>query len=159
MNLDIGAEAMVNADFTLASGSLPPYANVAGHESDGTPLYVARAEYEGGHHPGKYRSGWNAASISYGGREVWVPNYYVWTGRLSDGSPGQWVSIDAAASFDPVWCGAESDLTPLYAARAYHEGSLQLGKWRKDWTLASIPYGGQELWLPAEILCPGTQID
>jgi Protein of unknown function (DUF3421) len=150
----------VTAHFTPAHGTLPSYANQAGHESDKTPLYVARAEYEGGTHPGKYRSGWNAASISYGGREVWVPDYAVWTGHLSDGSPGQWVSIDAALRFDPVFCGAESDLTPLYAARASHGGSLQLGKWRKGWTAASIPYGGQELWLTsAEVLCPGVPLD
>jgi hypothetical protein len=69
------------------------------------------------------------------------------------------VSIDAALSFDPVFCGAEGDLTPLYAARAIHEGSLQLGKWRKGWTVASIPYGGQELWLAGEVLCPGVPLD
>lgn len=150
---------MVTAHFTPAHGTLPTNANKAGHEPDNTPLYVARAEHEGGTHPGKYRSGWNAASISYGGREIWVSAYEVWTGHLSDGSPGQWVSIDAALSFDPVFCGAEGDLTPLYAARASHEGSLQLGKWRKGWTVASIPYDGQELWLAGEVLCPGVPID
>jgi hypothetical protein len=61
-----------------------------------------------------------------------------------------------AEGFDPVWCGAEHDLTPFYAARVHHAGSLQVGKWRKDWAVASIPYDGQELWLAgAEVLCPG----
>jgi DM9 repeat len=150
---------MAKAHFTLAQGTLPTNATKAGKEADGTALYVARVEYEGGHHPGKYREGWRAASISYGGREVWVPEFYVWTGLLTDGSPGQWVPIPAEG-FDPVWCGAEHDLTPLYAARVHHAGSLQLGKWRKGWTAASIPYGGQELWLAgADVLCPGVPLD
>ena len=45
----------------------------------------------------------------------------------------------------------------FYAARAWHEGGLQLGKWRKDWTAASFPYGGGEIWVPNfEVLVAGT---
>jgi uncharacterized protein DUF3421 len=155
-----GTETAATPHFTLAHGTLPSYANQAGNEPDNTPLYVARAASGGGTHPGKYRADWKAASISYDGAEVWVDAYEVWTGHLSDGSPGQWVRIEDALSFDPVVCGHEGDLTPLYAARVHHGGGLQLGKWRKGWTVASIPYGGQELWLAgAEVLCPGVPLD
>ena len=87
---------MAKAHFTLAQGTLPSNATKAGNEADGTALYVARAEYEGGHHPGKYRKGWRAASISYGGREVWVPAIL----RL-DRSTDRWKS--RAVGADP--CG------------------------------------------------------
>jgi Protein of unknown function (DUF3421) len=153
----------VTAHFQAAHGTLPTYANKAGHEADQTPLYLARALHEGGLHPGKYRAGWTAASISYGGGEVWISSYEVWTGRLSDGSPGTWIPSEDAQPggyWDPVVCGREADGTPLYAARAPHDGGMQVGKWRQGWTVTSIPYGGKELWLsPFELLCPGTDID
>ena len=79
------------AHFTQATGNLPPNANKVGYEPDRTPLYLARASHEGGLHPGKYRADWQAASISYGGAEVWAPAYEIWTGHLSDRSSGTWV--------------------------------------------------------------------
>ena len=50
-----------------------------GNEADGTPLYAARAEYQGGLHIGKWRKDWTSAAISFGGVEVWVPHFQVLT--------------------------------------------------------------------------------
>lgn len=58
-------------------GQIPKGAVVAGREADGTPLYVARAEYACGLHPGKVRPEFGAANIPYGGKEVKVSNYEV----------------------------------------------------------------------------------
>lgn len=35
----------------------------------------------------------------------------------------------------------------LYVAQAVINGSVQVGKVRSDWTKASIPYGGREIWV------------
>jgi hypothetical protein len=79
---------MATARFAPGRGGLPSGARQAGYESNHEILYVAHAAQDGGVHPGKYRPGWEAASIPYGGREVWVPGYEVWVGKLSDGSGG-----------------------------------------------------------------------
>jgi hypothetical protein len=149
---------MTTPKFAPGHGSLPASANRAGFESDHQLLYVARAAHAGGVHVGKYRRGWNAASISYGGAEIWLDDYEVWYGRLSDSSGGVWNSPDNVG--DAVACGHEADLAPLYAARARVNGSLQLGKWHKGWRAAAIPYGGTELWIERfEVLCSGTYFE
>ena len=87
-------------------------------------------------------------------RSPWVDDYEVWVGHLSDGSGGVWNPPNDTAG--AVQCGNEGDGTPLFAARANHDGGWHIGKWRKDWTAAAIPYGGSELWIDQfEVLCPG----
>jgi len=61
-------------------GAIPPGAVPAGFEGPadgGETLYVARAHYEGGLHPGKVRPAFGAANIPYGGKEVKVFEYEV----------------------------------------------------------------------------------
>ncbi len=59
------------------NGDIPSNAMIAGHEKDGTPLYVARAVYGGGLHPGKVRPGFKGANIPYGGKEITISQYEV----------------------------------------------------------------------------------
>ncbi|MEV4093202.1 DM9 repeat-containing protein [Streptosporangium saharense] len=149
---------MVTARFTPWNG-LPPEARQAGFEQDHQLLYLARAAYAGGLHLGKIRADWHRAAIPHGGQEVWADGVEVWTHRLSDASGGVW-NVPSGSPGDAVVCGHEADGTPLYAARAYHDGGLHLGKWRADWTAAAIPYGGQELWVSRfSVLHPGQYID
>jgi len=58
-------------------GAIPEGAIAAGHESNETVLFVARAEYEGGVHPGKVRPEFGGANIPYGGQEIKVNPYEV----------------------------------------------------------------------------------
>ncbi|MBI5516716.1 MAG: DUF3421 domain-containing protein [Deltaproteobacteria bacterium] len=58
-------------------GDIPGDAFEVGQESDGTPLYVARASWEGGLHPGKIRDGFRGVHLSYGGGEHEVASYEV----------------------------------------------------------------------------------
>ena len=146
---------MVTAHFTTGHGSVPANARRAGYEADRTLLYLAIGMVHGGTHPGKYREGWSAASVSYGGQEEWATDYAVWTGKLSDGSGGSWDPYQAGIESRAVQVGAEPGAA-LYAARSFHEGGWQVGKWRADWTAASIAYGGQEIWVTKfEVLVPG----
>jgi hypothetical protein len=148
---------MATAHFWPAPGLNP---RQAGTDDDGTPLFLAIGTIGGGVHPGKIRADWQKASISFGGAEEWVADPKVWVGNLSDGSPGSWCVPDQVADTSWVPVGNEADGTVLYAARAWHNGGHHVGKWRADWTVASIPYSGAELWLGGfEILCTGVDFD
>ena len=149
------------ADFTQATGNLPPNANKVGYEPDRTPLYLARASHEGGLHPGKYRADLaGSVDLLRRRRSLGARVRCIWTGHLSDRSSGTWIYWEDLNGWSPVECGHEADGTPLYAARAGQAGGEQIGKWRRGWTVASIPYGGAEVRSPRfEVLCPGTTID
>ena len=59
-----------------SNGDIPKNAVVGGDE-DGAKLYIARAFYRGGTHPGKIKEGWDGCNISYGGKEITLRNYEV----------------------------------------------------------------------------------
>ncbi len=59
-----------------SDGDIPRNAVVGGDE-DGAKLYIARAFYRGGTHPGKIKKGWDGCNIGYGGKEVTIRNYEV----------------------------------------------------------------------------------
>jgi len=58
-------------------GNVPANALIAGYENNGTPLYIARAIYNGSLVPGKVRPGFSGANIPYGGSEITVNPYEV----------------------------------------------------------------------------------
>lgn len=62
---------------TTVYAGLPPSAVYAGNDSDGTPIYVGRAFFEGQQLPCKVMPSKNAAYVSYAGREHFVSNYEV----------------------------------------------------------------------------------
>lgn len=142
------------AEFIEIQGSsLPARSMVVGREADGTALYLGRAFHAGSMIPGKYRNGWSSIAAPYGGGEMWLGSAAVYA-RVLTGSDetGIWLPPGEAAQAVPA--GWESDRTPLYAARAPHAGGIHIGKWRRDWSAAAIPYGGRELWLGNfEVLC------
>lgn len=58
-------------------GEVPPGAVVGGHEANGERLFICRAPYKGGFHPGKIRAAFRGCNIGYGGNEVTVNPYDV----------------------------------------------------------------------------------
>jgi hypothetical protein len=58
------------------NGYIPQNA-VEGGKENGQILYIARANYMGGIHPGKIRKGWDHCCISFDGKEVQLNNYEV----------------------------------------------------------------------------------
>lgn len=72
-------EVLVEAGTWIAgsNGQIPDGAIVCGREESGEPLFVARADFNGGVHPGKIRFDFRGAFISFNGKEVLVPNYEV----------------------------------------------------------------------------------
>jgi hypothetical protein len=121
-------------------GKIPDGAQSNGFEADGTPLWTARANYQGGVHPGKVRPAFGGANIPYGGNEVKVPDYEVLMER------GNWVpAAGGQVPTGAVPAGKEADGTVLYVARARYAGGLHQGKVRPAFKAANIPYGGHEI--------------
>jgi Protein of unknown function (DUF3421) len=117
----------------------PAYAFRGGNEADGSPLYIARIQHEGGVHIGKARQNAAEAFIPYGGAELIVDRYDVYVGK------GKWVSgTNGKSPKGAVMGGYEADGSPLYIARAYIGGGWHIGKARRNATEAFIPYGGRE---------------
>ncbi len=132
-----------------SQGGIPDGAVACGQEADGAPLYLARAYYNGGLHPGKVRPEFESANIPYGGDEVKVNPYEVYCGG------GTWVAASGGV-IPPgaVVCGYDTNGESLYAARAWYAGGLQIGKVRPEFESADIAYGGDEITVNSyEVLC------
>ena len=123
-----------------SGGRVPDGAAVAGFEANGEPLFVARAAYQGGIHPGKVRLAFGAANIPYGGAEVKVADYEVLLGEV------RWVKASGGRVPDgAVVAGFEANGEPLFVARATYQGGIHPGKVRLAFGAANIPYGGKEV--------------
>ncbi len=122
------------------SGSLPYGAAAVGRESYGPALYLVRAWYGRGLHPGKIRPGFGGAYLPYGGREVLARCYQVFMGG------GRWVRASGGRiPRGAIPVGREAGGQYLYAARAWYGGGLHPGKVRPGFRAAKIPYGGREV--------------
>ncbi|XP_044268897.1 uncharacterized protein LOC123014086 [Tribolium madens] len=122
------------------NGEVPPRA-FAGGEDNGEPIYVARANFNGGLIPGKLLASHGTAYVPWGGQENGVAEYEV----LCD-FPGNWVAC-SGANIPPnaVTAGQSEDGEPLYVGRVVHDGSLTVGKVQPSHGVVYIAYGGTEL--------------
>ncbi|KAF8644284.1 hypothetical protein AX16_008569 [Volvariella volvacea WC 439] len=125
----------------------PNNALVGGHEHDGSPIYIIRADHEDGIHPGNFTKKAQAV-IGYRGQEIIVNEFEVLTAR---DQPFTWVKASGPFSSSkldgasPYQAGEEEDGTRLYVARASvaEAQSVHCGK-IKEGSVALIPYGGKE---------------
>jgi hypothetical protein len=141
------------ATWVYASGGhIPDGAIQHGHEADGKPLYVARAHYSGGLHPGKVRGEFGAANIPYGGAEVKVYEYEVLVG------PGVWSGAEnGVLPVNAIKCGHEKNGESLFVARGWLNDGLHPGKFRPAFGGANIPWGGREVKVnPYDVLVLGS---
>jgi len=120
------------------NGVTPTNAFVAGNEADGSPLYIVRVNHEGGVQVGKARANTKDAFIPYGGAEVVIQNYEIYTGT------GRWVQATACTwPQNAIVGGREPDGRLLYIVRATLGGGIHPGKARLN-ADAFIPHGGVE---------------
>lgn len=122
-----------------SGGNVPPRA-FPGGEDQGEPIYIIRANYEGGLIPGKLLTSHGVGYIPWGGNENPVSEYEV----LCDFN-GTWVP-SSGGNIPPgaVPAGQSEDGEPLYVGRVLHEGALTVGKVQASHGVLYIPYGGQE---------------
>ncbi|MBD2450000.1 DUF3421 domain-containing protein [Nostoc sp. FACHB-152] len=76
INDEEAANTVGGVDWVSESyGSVPSDAILAGYENDGSPLYICRAFYNEGLHPGKVVG--ENCNIGWGGQEISLPYYEV----------------------------------------------------------------------------------
>ncbi|KAK8850484.1 hypothetical protein IAR55_004402 [Kwoniella newhampshirensis] len=141
------------------SQNLPPDVLPIGNEQDGTPLYAARAWWEGGIHLGKAGHHLNSgASISYGGDEITLDTYEVFCGPINEPYLVKWMTfrhgeVAAVNGWQPVEGGREKDGAALLLAKGEYENGQHPGKCLINDDHACVGYGGGELWVrPFQIL-------
>jgi len=115
---------------SVKNGEIPAGALVAGYEADGTPLYVARTEHEGGLYPGKASKALGAIHINYEGKEVTKHDYEVLCCNARELSWVHWVRLEKGQPLpERAWfSGKEKDGQSLYVARGKFKGGLHVGK-------------------------------
>src|SRR6185503_10340172 len=114
----------------VSKGTIPANAVVGGGEN-GYPLYVCRANYMGGVHPGKLLAG--NCNIGYGGKEIVLNNYEILVGSGTWGAPQTGFAGALAAGYE--------NGGPLYLCHANYKG-VHPGKVVAD--NCNIGYGGGE---------------
>ncbi len=129
---------VAHAQWQTVVNGVTPSALRGGHEANGSVLYIARVKHGNGVHMGKARANSREAFIPFGGKELVLSNYEVFTGT------GQWVKA-SANNFpaNAIQGGYEADGNALYIARAVIDGGYHPGKARKNGD-GFIPFGGVE---------------
>jgi hypothetical protein len=108
----------------MSNGEPLPAGAVIGGNQPSPPfnLYICRAEYENGMHPGKVVAG--NCNISWGGEEIILPYYQVLVSR----QPLGWISANyGQVPMNAVAGGYQTDGT-LYICRAHYHGGDHPGK-------------------------------
>ncbi|MFQ5526358.1 MAG: DUF3421 domain-containing protein [Thermoanaerobaculia bacterium] len=121
-----------------SSGLIPRGALVAGTEPGNPELYLCRADYRGGVHPGKVVA--SRCNIGWGDKEIVLSDFEV---LLASASSVEWVP--ASLGEIPIYAlpaGSEPNRPVLYACRAEHSEGWHPGK--VVGAHCSIGYGGRE---------------
>jgi hypothetical protein len=125
-------------------GQTPPNAIAAGKNRNGQPLYVCRAQYEGGIYPGTLADTSRYCSISCDGKEVSLSNY-----EILSGNSYSWVPVyNGEIPFDALPAGNEREGNPLYICRGEANSEWRSGKIRQTYGGCIVPYAGKELTAP-----------
>lgn len=123
-----------------AHAGVPPNAVIAGHDIDGTAIYVGRAYHEGDLIPAKVIPSKQVAYIPHGGQEVAKHDFHILTGVGFEWFP----SANGHVPADAVVAGNQSNGEPLYVGRANVSGSLSVGKIHPSHHCIYVPFGGIE---------------
>ncbi|XP_034108485.2 uncharacterized protein LOC127564999, partial [Drosophila albomicans] len=119
---------------------LPPFAIVAGYDSNRDPIYVARASHNGEMLPAKFIPNKKQAYVSWGGEEINKHDFEILTGQGHSWVPTRGGKVPPGA----LRAGQTSDGETLYVGRAFFAGSLTPGKVHPSHGCLYIPYGGAE---------------
>ena len=119
------------------TSSAPPDAVDGGHEANGAPLYVCRAQYSGGVHSGKIVG--SGCNFGWGGKEHSVSPFE----RLG-GNADVWEAASGGV-LPPgaVVGGHEANGAPLYVCRTAYNGGVHPGK--TVGAACNIGWGGKEI--------------
>jgi len=123
----------------FSEGMLGPRIASAGTMPDGMPVFVCSAWHNGGFHPGLTGMWTDSCILGFGGREVQVPGFRVYTGRAN------WAAFRGEVPRNAVEGGQEADGTPLYVCRARQDGAVFAGKYRPGFRGCNVGDQGREI--------------
>lgn len=104
-------------------------------------LYLCRARYQGGIHPGQIRSGERECSFGFGGRRVTTAMFDV----LQSASWMHWTSTTARMLPDTALVAGSEGGEAFFACRAADRGGLHPGKVKRNGTGCSIVSDNREV--------------
>lgn len=128
-----------------SGGTVPPGAVRGGteHPPGMQALYVCRANFNNGTHPGKIRPGFGGCNIGWGGTEHAVANYEVLVG-----GEFLWVADSGGQVPSGAYQGGVEHPPgnqKLYICRAAYNNGTHPGKVRPGFSGCNISWGGKEL--------------
>ncbi|MEJ8835577.1 DM9 repeat-containing protein [Ramlibacter sp. AN1133] len=127
-----------------ARGALPVGLAPAGREAPpaSTELYICRAVFANGVHPGKIRPGFAGCNVGWGGREYTSPDYQVLVKHDLSWAPATGGSVPSNA----MKAGEEGTpgREPLFICRASYRNGVHPGKVRPGFGGCNIGWGGRE---------------
>lgn len=124
----------------FAHHDLPSNAVQGGRDSDGSTLYVIRANHEKAMVPGKFSKTHLAAYIPYGNKEHSKKEFYILTGNGY-----RWVNdSNGHVPNDAFEGGADDDGETLFIARVHFENTITPGKVHPSHKTAFLSYAGKE---------------
>lgn len=126
----------------MSAGMPLPAGIVAGGKEGNPPttLFICRANYNGGAHPGKLFNGY--CNFGWGGQEITASNYEV----LVSNKPLGWVTASTGYVPPNAVQGGYQQNGPLYICQAKYMGGKYPGK--VVGTNCNIGYAGQEVLVP-----------
>ncbi|XP_055606537.1 uncharacterized protein LOC129754466 [Uranotaenia lowii] len=137
-----------------SNGHVPSGAVLCGNTVTGEPLYIGRTHHEGSLTPGKIHRSHGCLYIPFGGAEQSFLQYEVLVGQQRS----TWSHCSAGAPLPPgaILAGNDSDHSPIYVGRAYHEGDQLPAKVIPSKQIAYVSFNGQEIPKHSfEVLCNG----
>lgn len=120
---------------------MPEGAIPAGHDADGTPIYVGRAYHEGEQLPAKVLPSKQVAYVAFNGQEIAKHEYEI----LCNGNVKWVASGHGDVPSGAVVGGQTGNGEPLYIGRSHFSGSLTPGKVHPSHGSLYIPFGGAEV--------------
>lgn len=128
-------------DTFARSGIVPTTALLAGHDIDGTRIYVGRAFHEGDWLPAKVIPEKQVAYVSYGGAEHPKDHYQVLCEQRFEWVPTFGGHVPPGA----VEGGKTSDGESLYIGRVHHDNAITVGKVHPSHGVCYVPFDGKEV--------------
>lgn len=127
------------------NNEIPTEAVKGGHEHPpkSEDLFICRAFYGHGLHPGKFRKSFGGCNIGWGGKE-----YTVGVHEILIGGDYKWIAaFGGEIPSRAIVSGREHSpgLEELYICRAFYENGLHPGKVRSAFKGCHIGWGGKEL--------------
>ncbi|XP_037938754.1 uncharacterized protein LOC119671937 [Teleopsis dalmanni] len=136
-------EVLVQPDkwIDATADSIPEGALEGGRDADGDVIYVGRVFKDGDLMPAKVIPNKGGAYVCWGSEEHKVENFQVLAG-----AGFLWTSCDNGSIVPgAIPAGHTADGETLYVGRAYHAGSLSIGKIHPSHGCIYLPFGGEEI--------------